>query len=58
MASAITGIESSSYPHPARGRETLSINLRSLGSLVSSPLAGEGQGGGYLSRTERCGRAA
>jgi len=67
MASAITGIESDRYPHPcplpARGRETLSFSLHDLthrvcGSLVSSPLAGEGQGGGYLSPTELCREAA
>ena len=45
------------YPHPcplpARGRKTLtlmSVTYEDLRAQVTSPLAGEGQGGGYSSR--------
>ena len=53
MTSTTAGIVLERHPHPcplpARRRET---RLRTLGSLVSSPLAGEGQGGGYSLRAE------
>jgi uncharacterized membrane protein YgcG len=41
-------------PLPARGRETqapLTVRYENLRAQVTSPLAGEGQGGGYVSRT-------
>jgi len=56
MASTTAGIVLERHPHPcplpARGRETRLRTLGSFVSFVSSPLAGEGQGGGYFLRVE------
>jgi hypothetical protein len=54
----LAGICAQTYPHPcplpARGRETPTqqlVRYEDLRAQVTSPLAGEGQGGGYSSLT-------
>jgi hypothetical protein len=49
MALATAGIEPRRY---LLSFNPLDLTLNGSGSLVSSPLAGEGQGGGYSSHTE------